>query len=123
MERIGIYGGTFNPPHIGHLHAAEQTVEILNLDKLLLIPDRIAPHKEIPSGSPTPEQRLEMVRIAASGNPKLEVSDMELRREGPSYSYITVEQLREIYPDAKLYLLMGTDMFLSFLSWKNRNGF
>ena len=119
MERIGIYGGTFNPPHIGHLRAAEQTVEILNLDKLLLIPDRIAPHKEIPSGSPTPEQRLEMVRIAASGNPKLEVSDMELRREGPSYSYITVEALRERYPEAKLYLLMGTDMFLSFLNWKN----
>jgi len=119
MERIGIYGGTFNPPHIGHLRAAEQTVEILNLDKLLLIPDRIAPHKQIPSGSPTAEQRLEMVRIAASGNPKLEVSDMELRREGPSYSYITVETLREQYPDAKLYLLMGTDMFLSFLNWRN----
>ena len=119
MERIGIYGGTFNPPHIGHIRAAEQAAEILNLDKLLLIPDRIAPHKEIPSGSPTPEQRLEMVQIAAGGNPKLEVSDMELRREGKSYSYITVEALREQYPDAKLYLLMGTDMFLSFLSWKN----
>ena len=119
MERIGIYGGTFNPPHIGHLRAAEQAAEILNLDKLLLIPDRIAPHKVIPSGSPTPEQRLEMVQIAVKNSPKLEVSDMELRREGPSYSYITVEQLREMYPDAKLYLLMGTDMFLSFLSWKN----
>ena len=119
MERIGIYGGTFNPPHIGHLRAAEQAAEILDLDKLLLIPDRIAPHKVIPSGSPTPEQRLEMVQIAVKNSPKLEVSDMELRREGPSYSYITVEQLREEYPDAKLYLLMGTDMFLSFLSWKN----
>ena len=119
MERIGIYGGTFNPPHIGHLRAAAQAAEFLNLDKLLLIPDRIAPHKEIPSGSPTPEQRLEMVRIAAKKYPKLEVSDVELRREGPSYSYITVEALREQYPDAKLYLLMGTDMFLSFLSWKN----
>ena len=119
MERIGIYGGTFNPPHIGHLRAAQQAAEILDLDKLLLIPDRIAPHKVIPSGSPTPEQRLEMVQIAVKNSPKLEVSDMELRREGPSYSYITVEQLREEYPDAKLYLLMGTDMFLSFLSWKN----
>ena len=119
MERIGIYGGTFNPPHIGHLRAAQQAAEILDLDKLLLIPDRIAPHKVIPSGSPTPEQRLEMLRLAVAGDSKLEVSDIELQREGPSYSYITVEQLREIHPDAKLYLLMGTDMFLSFLSWKN----
>ena len=119
MERIGIYGGTFNPPHIGHIRAAEQAVQILDLDKLLLIPDRVAPHKEIPSGSPTPEQRLEMLQIAVKPYERMAVSDLELRREGPSYSYITVEQLREEYPDAKLFWLMGTDMFLSFLSWKN----
>ena len=119
MERIGIYGGTFNPPHIGHLRGAAQAIEALALDKLILIPDRIAPHKQIPSGSPTPEQRLEMIRIAASHYDKMEVSDIELRREGPSYSYITVQQIRELYPNAKLYLLMGTDMFTSFLSWKN----
>ena len=119
MERIGIYGGTFNPPHIGHIRAAVQAAQSLKLDKLLLIPDRIAPHKEIPSGSPTPEQRLEMLQLAAKSYEKLEVSDIELRREGPSYSYITVEHLRESYPDAKLYLLMGTDMFLSFLTWKH----
>ena len=119
MERIGIYGGTFNPPHIGHLAGAQQAIEALNLDKLLLIPDRIAPHKQIPSGSPTALQRLEMVAIAAAGNPKMEVSDIELKREGPSYSYITVEQIREMYPDARLYLLMGTDMYTSFLTWRN----
>ena len=119
MERIGIYGGTFNPPHIGHLRGAAQAIEALALDKLILIPDRIAPHKQIPSGSPTPEQRLEMIRIAASHYDKMEVSDIELRREGPSYSYITVQQIRESYPDAKIFLLMGTDMFTSFLSWRN----
>ena len=119
MERIGIYGGTFNPPHIGHLRGAAQAITALNLDKLILIPDRIAPHKQIPSGSPTPEQRLEMLRIAASHYEKMEVSDLELKREGPSYSYITVEQMHELYPDAKLYLLMGTDMFTSFLTWRN----
>ena len=119
MERIGIYGGTFNPPHIGHLRGAAQAIEALGLDKLILIPDRIAPHKQIPSGSPTPHQRLEMLRLAVGDHPKMEVSDIELKREGPSYSYITVEQMHEIYPDAKLYLLMGTDMFTSFLSWKN----
>ena len=119
MERIGIYGGTFNPPHIGHLRGAAQAITALGLSKLILIPDRIAPHKQIPSGSPTPEQRLEMIRIAASHYEKMEVSDIELKREGPSYSYITVQQIHEKHPDAKLYLLMGTDMFTSFLSWRN----
>ena len=118
MVKIGIYGGTFNPPHTGHMQAAKQAVQILNLDKLLLIPDRIAPHKEIPAGSPTPEQRLEMLQIAASSVPRSEVSDIELKRDGPSYSYLTVEALREEYPDADLYLLMGTDMFLSFHTWR-----
>ena len=118
MVKIGIYGGTFNPPHTGHLHAAKQAAQLLGLDKLLLIPDRIAPHKEIPAGSPTPEQRLDMLRIAAAGETVMEVSDIELKREGPSYSYLTVEALREQYPDAELILLMGTDMFLSFHTWR-----
>ena len=116
--KIGIYGGTYNPPHTGHMQAAKQAVALLKLDKLLLIPDRIAPHKEIPTGSPTPEQRLEMLRIGAAECPEMEVSDIELRREGPSYSYLTVEALRRQYPDAQLILLMGTDMFLSFHTWR-----
>ena len=116
--KIGIYGGTYNPPHTGHMQAAAEAVRLLKLDKLLLIPDRIAPHKEIPTGSPTPEQRLEMLRIAAAGHPEMEVSDIELKREGPSFSYLTVEQLRAQYPDAELILLMGTDMFLSFHTWR-----
>ena len=119
MERIGIYGGTFNPPHIGHVGAAKQAVSALGLSKLLLIPDRIAPHKVMPEGSASPEQRLAMLRLGAVDCPQIEVSDIELRREGPSYTYVTVEQLRERYPDAKLYLLMGTDMFLSFHTWRN----
>ena len=119
MERIGIYGGTFNPPHIGHLQAAKQAITSLNLDRLLLIPDRIAPHKEIPSGSPTPQQRLDMLRIAAENSPGLEVSDIELRRDGVSYTYLTVEELKKQYPEAELVLLMGTDMFLSFHTWKH----
>lgn len=117
--KIGIYGGTFNPIHTGHIHAAKQAQELLGLDKLLMIPDRIAPHKEIPSGSPAPEQRLAMLRLAVAEEPCIEVSDIELKREGPSYSYLTVDALREVYPDAELYLLMGTDMFLSFHTWKN----
>ncbi len=118
MQRIGIYGGTFNPPHIGHIQAAREAVRALKLDKLLVIPDRIAPHKEIPTGSPTPEQRLHMLNLALAGEENMEVSDLELRREGPSYTYETVAQLRELYPDAKLVLFMGTDMFLSFHQWR-----
>ena len=118
MERIGIYGGTFNPPHIGHIQAAEQAFSDLKLDKLLLIPDRIAPHKELPENSPTPQQRMDMLRIAAQNRPGLEVTDIELRREGVSYTWETVAQLKAEHPDAELFLLMGTDMFLSFHTWK-----
>ncbi|MBQ9148759.1 MAG: nicotinate (nicotinamide) nucleotide adenylyltransferase, partial [Oscillospiraceae bacterium] len=117
MKKIGIYGGTFNPLHTGHLHAARQAIRTLNLDLLLMIPDRIAPHKQIPAGSPTPEQRLEMLRIAVAGEEKILVSDLELKRKGVSYTYLTVEALRQTYPEAELYLLMGTDMFLSFETW------
>lgn len=119
MERIGIYGGTFNPPHIGHIRAAAYAVQELRLDRLLVIPDRIAPHKQLPKDSPTPQQRLEMLKIATAGLPNMEVSDLELNREGTSYTYQTVQQVRQMYPDAKIYLLMGTDMFLSFHNWRN----
>ena len=118
MKKIGIYGGTFNPPHTGHLQAAKQAVEVLDLDLLLMIPDRIAPHKDIPAGSPTPEQRLDMLHIALAGEEKIRPSDIELRREGVSYTYLTLEALKEQYPAEELILLMGTDMFLSFDSWK-----
>ena len=119
MERIGIYGGTFNPPHIGHIQAAKAAITALSLDRLILIPDRIAPHKVIPSGSPSPEQRLQMLRIAVSGSDRMEVSELELNREGPSYTYQTILQMKQLYPDTELVLLMGTDMFLSFHTWRN----
>ena len=119
MERIGIYGGSFNPPHIGHIQAAKQAVEALKLDKLLVIPAGIAPHKQMPGNSPTPQQRLDMLRLTLADCPQIEVSDLELKREGPSYTYETILQLRKIYPDACLILFMGTDMFLSIDTWKN----
>ena len=118
MERIGIYGGTFNPPHLGHMLAARQAVDLLCLDKLLLIPDRIAPHKVLPEGSASPQQRLEMLRLAAAGIGKAEVSDIELRREGTSFTYLTILELKQLYPGAQLVLIMGTDMFLSFDKWR-----
>ena len=119
MERIGIYGGSFNPPHIGHIQAAKQAVEALNLHKLLVIPAGVAPHKQMPGNSPTPQQRLDMLRLTLADCPEIAVSDLELKREGPSYTYETVLQLRKMYPDACLILFMGTDMFLSVETWKH----
>ena len=118
MQRIGIYGGTFNPPHIGHIRAALAAVQTLKLDKLLVIPDRIAPQKVMPEGSASPEQRLFMLRLALSGESAVGVSDLELRREGVSYTVDTLRQIRALYPEAELTLLMGTDMFLSFQNWR-----
>lgn len=119
MKRIGIYGGTFNPPHLGHIRAAEYALKELSLDQLLLIPTCISPHKEIPCGSPSPQQRLAMLQVAAGENPTITVSDMELNRGGASYTYETLEQLKEQYTQEELVFLMGTDMFLSFQTWKN----
>lgn len=119
MERIGIYGGSFNPPHIGHLEAAKQAVSRLNLDRLLMVPANVAPHKVLPPNSPTALQRMEMLRIAAADCPQIEISDVELCREGVSYTWQTIQALRESNPHAELILIMGTDMFLSFRHWKN----
>lgn len=116
MARIGIYGGAFNPPHTGHIRAAEYAVQALNLDKLLLIPSCTSPHKPLPAGSAEPEQRLAMTKLWAGE--KMEVCDIELSRGGTSYTYETVEYLKKQYPDDELVLFMGTDMFLSFHTWK-----
>ncbi len=118
MARVGIYGGSFNPPHIGHTSAVKQAVDALGLDRLLVIPAGIAPHKELPYGSGTPEERFAMTELAMARIPQAQVSDMELRRSGASYTYETLEALRLEYPDRELVFLMGTDMFLSFLTWR-----
>ena len=118
MGTIGIYGGTFNPPHLGHIRAAKMAVEALGLQQLLVIPDRIAPHKELPEGSASPEQRLQMLQLALEGEQKITVCDLELRREGKSFTYETVEQLHAQFPQDQLILLMGTDMFLTFDQWR-----
>ena len=118
--KIGIYGGTYNPPHLGHVTAARAVFELLKLDKLLLIPAGIPPHKAMPAGSPTAEQRLEMTRLAGESlglKDKVEVLDLELHREGKSYTSDTLAELKERYPDDELWLLMGTDMFLTVQAW------
>ena len=96
--KIGIYGGTYNPPHLGHVTAARAVFELLKLDKLLLIPAGIPPHKAMPAGSPTAEQRLEMTRLAGESlglKDKVEVLDLELHRQGKSYTSDTLAELKE----------------------------
>ena len=117
MERIGIYGGTYSPPHIGHIRAAEYAIEACKLDRLLLIPTGVSPHKAMAQGA-SARDRLEMLRLSARGIEKAEVSDIEVRREGSSYTVDTLRQLKAEHPDSELVLLMGTDMFTSFLNWR-----
>ena len=119
--KIGIYGGTFNPPHLGHLASARFAMEYLGLDKLIFMPAGIPPHKALPEGSPTGEERLELMKLACDSllmRERAEVSDLELRREGKSYTADTLQALREVYPQDELWLLMGTDMFLTLQNWK-----
>lgn len=118
--KIGIYGGTFNPPHLGHIAAARAVFELLGLDLLFLIPAGLPPHKAMPAGSPAPEQRLEMTRLAGEQlglEGKVKTLDLELHREGRSFTSDTLAQLKARYPDDELWLLMGTDMFLTLQAW------
>ncbi len=115
-RRIGIFGGTFSPPHLGHIRSAERFVKALNLDELIIIPAFLPPHKEI-DGEADEGVRLEMCRIAFSDVDKARVSDIEIKRGGRSYTYVTLEELYS--PECELYLLIGTDMLLSFDTWKN----
>lgn len=118
--KIGVYGGAFNPPHLGHITAAKAVFGLLQLDKLLVIPTGNPPHKTLPAGSPGPERRLEMTRLAmeqAGLGEKAEVLDLELRREGNSYTADTLAWLKEQYPEDELWLLMGADMFLTLQAW------
>ena len=118
--KIGVYGGTFNPPHLGHVTAARAVFELLKLD-LLLVPDGQPPHKMLPPGSPSPEQRLEMTRLAGEQlglGEKVRTLDLELKREGRSYTAETLRQLHQQYPEDELWLLMGTDMFLTLQAWR-----
>ena len=117
MKKVGILGGTFNPPHNGHLHAAWQAQRALGLDHILLMPDNIPPHKVMPEGSANTQQRLEMVRLAARELPGAEVSELELERGGRSYTVDTLTELTGRNPDISYYFIMGTDMLLSLDKW------
>jgi nicotinate-nucleotide adenylyltransferase len=114
--RVGILGGTFNPPHVGHLACARQALLELGLDRVLLVPTRIPPHKTAEQ-DPGPEHRLQMCRLAAAGEDGVEVCDLELRRPGPSYTVDTLKELHERDPGAELSFIVGGDVARTFPEW------
>ncbi len=116
MGKTAIYGGSFNPIHLGHLRLLSTCMQKLQIDKALLIPANLPPHKETHDLAEN-HHRLAMCRLAVSDIPGITVSDIEMTREGKSYTVYTMRKLRERYPQEKFYFIMGTDMFLSFDRW------
>ena len=115
--KIGIFGGTFNPIHYGHLRAAEEVRERFDLTKIIFIPSKDPPLKK--GELLYPEHRYRMTELAIAGNDFFEISDIEHKRPGKSYSVHTVEELRDIYPDTDLYFILGVDTFLDIPNWWN----
>ncbi|MFW6084192.1 MAG: nicotinate-nucleotide adenylyltransferase [Gemmatimonadota bacterium] len=113
-ERIGIFGGAFDPPHVGHKIVAMDLVEALELDRLLVVPTARPPHRT--TAWPA-ETRFAFARAAFAGDPRIEVSDLELRRDGPSYTVDTLERVRAVHPDARLFLVVGRDQYEGFGDW------
>jgi nicotinate-nucleotide adenylyltransferase len=117
--RLAIFGGTFDPIHLGHLRSAEEVREKFELDRVLFVPSRVPPHREeAPAASS--DERLQMVRLATESNPAFQTSDIETRRTGRSYTIDTVRELLEgMSPEDSLYLIVGYDAFVLFASWKH----
>jgi nicotinate-nucleotide adenylyltransferase len=116
-ERLGVVGGTFDPIHLGHVAMAEAGAECAGLDRVLIVPAGEPPHRGAATAAAA--DRLAMCRIAAAGHPRLEVSDVELRRPGPSYTADTLRALAAEHPDAELHLLLGWDAAREIASWRS----
>lgn len=115
MSNIGILGGTFNPIHLGHTLPAKVVAAHLSLDKILLIPASIPPHKASPNVSA--KHRSEMVKLACEAEPTFHCDDRELHRDGYSFTVDTLKELSQAYPCARLYFIMGLDSLLTFTAW------
>lgn len=113
---IGLYGGTFNPIHLGHLRAAVEVVERFRMKEMIFIPSFLPPHKDSPEIA-DPIHRLKMVNLAVTGNPNFSVSELEIQRRGKSYSIDTVKAIKEQRPDDELAFVLGLDAFLEIHTW------
>ena len=116
--RLGLFGGTFDPPHLGHLIVAQDVFEALGLERLLFVPAGTPPHKTDKVISPAP-LRLEMVRAITAGNDAFGVSEVELSREGPSYTVDTLSHYRDLYPEAEIFFILGADQAAAFDTWQD----
>lgn len=116
--KIGIFGGSFDPVHIEHVRLAEAAISSLGLDKLFIMPASTPPHKQGKRMAPA-EDRLQMCRLAFAAYPQVEICDYEIQQAGTSYTYLTCRHFKEIYPDARLFWLVGTDMLRDFPTWKH----
>ena len=119
--RLGLFGGTFDPPHLGHLNVAQEVGERLSLDRILFLVAGLPPHKVGEVRSP-PFIRAEMARAAVAGNPLFGVSEVELDREGPTYTVDTLRHFRATHPDAELFFLLGADQLAEFHEWQEPKG-
>ena len=115
--RILIYGGSFNPPHLGHESALRSAAAAISPDRILVIPAGMPPHKQLAEGSPAPEERLRLSELAFADQPGVEVLDIELERLGKSYTVDTITEISDRFEDAELYFLVGTDMLMSMEKW------
>jgi nicotinate-nucleotide adenylyltransferase len=115
---IGVLGSAFNPPHLGHLALAQEALWQLGLDEVVLVPTGQAPHKRI-ADDPGREVRMEMTRLAAADDSRFSVSALEVEREGPSYTYETLEALAEERGETELVFVMGADAAVGLESWRN----
>lgn len=120
--RIGILGGTFNPPHLGHLICAQEAHLQLSLDRVLVVVAGRSPHKPDDPDDPGAEHRLAMCRRAIGADDRFEVSDIELRRDGPSYTVDTLAQLHALMPDSQLFLIVGGDVAAGLPKWRDPEG-
>jgi nicotinate-nucleotide adenylyltransferase len=114
--RVGILGGTFNPPHLGHLVAAQEAYRELDLDQVMLIPAGTPPHKPV-EDEPGAEHRIELCRLAVGDDARFTVSDLELRRDGPSFTVDTLDVLRSQSPSDDLFLILGGDIAAGLPNW------
>ena len=117
--RIGVFGGTFDPPHVGHLILAADAVDALRLDRLIFVPARTQPLKAQSPPVAGAGDRLEMLRIAVRSDPRYAVDDAEINRGGLSFTVETLEALARRYPGSELFLLLGEDAFSTFKKWKD----
>lgn len=115
--RILVYGGSFDPPHVGHIRSVKVAAAALKPKKILLIPTATPPHKQLSAASPAPAERLTMAELAAAEIPGCQALGLELERTGPSYTSDTLRQLRQRYPKAEIVFLLGTDMLLTLEEW------